>query len=122
MFWALWYQDPKFMKWVVPPLIAGFVDIFVVLSIILAVYQSNLSVYRTSHVSLIVLTLLAVLGLFLLLWYDFHVFRLKRLGIANAGELDQYFGDGGQQFLFVIVWLLLGGCSLLCMMDSREGS
>jgi hypothetical protein len=122
MFWAMWYQDHRYMKWMVPPLIAGFFDVFIVLSILLSVYSSDLSVYRMSHVATTVLCLGGVLIIFSLLWYDFHVFRMKRLGMKGAGELNQYFGEGGQGVLFIVLWVLSGGCSLLSMIDSREGS
>ncbi len=122
MFWALWYtpMERRFgfdtLGGVSVPLMVAFCDIFICLSVVLLVYNQREAVYYMSGGVGIVAALCLILSLFSLLLTDFFVCHEKQ---SSQQDRNQYFGGGGQDYIFILTQAVLVALTVVAILDAQ---
>ena len=127
MFWSLWYipTDREDLKrlggfdtlgGVAVPLAYGFCDLFLCLMFILLAYTQGDGVYYMSGGGAVFTLLFFVCALFGLLLVDFYVCHER---IDAQVERNQYFGGGGQTYIFVVTQAVLAGLTMATILDAE---
>ena len=127
MFWSLWYvpTDREDLKrlggfdtlgGVAIPLAYGFFDLFLCLVFILLAYRQGDGVYYMSGMAGVTALVVFVGAIFGLLLVDFYVCHER---IAAQVERNQYFGGGGQTYIFVLTQAVLIGFTVATILDTE---
>lgn len=117
VFWFVWYGSHAYVQMVFTSLLLAFFDLLVLLLILLSAYSTSLTVYAMSNPGVIAGVVFFVVCLFLIAWYDYHVY----LTWADQGlDLNQRFEDGEHALLFLVTVVFLLGMTAIAVIDAKK--